>query len=71
MLGGGIGMLLVWLVPIALVIWFVSSWARRPGQEPSAKSALDILNARYAQGEIGQDEFERKKREIGGTSAHG
>jgi putative membrane protein len=55
----------VWLVPIALVIWLVSSWGKRPGQEPAAKTALDILKERYARGEIEQDEFERKKRDIG------
>jgi putative membrane protein len=66
MFGGGLGMLLVWLVPIALVIWLVSSWGKRPGQEPAAKTALDILKERYARGEIGKDEFEQKKRDIGG-----
>ncbi len=66
MFGGGLVMLLVWLVPIALVIWLVSSWVKRPRQGPAEKTALDILKERYAQGEIGQDEFERKKRDIGG-----
>lgn len=66
MFGGGLVMLLVWLVPIALVLWLVSSWVKRPGQGPSEKTALDILKERYARGEIGQDEFEKKKRDIGG-----
>ncbi len=64
MFGGGIGMILVWLVPIALVIWLVSSWGKRTGQESSEKTALDILKERYAKGEIQQDEFERKKRDL-------
>ncbi|MDP1717813.1 MAG: SHOCT domain-containing protein [Burkholderiales bacterium] len=66
MFGGGIGMILVWLVPIALVIWLVSSWSKRTGQESSEKTALDILKERYAKGEIQQDEFERKKRDLSG-----
>ena len=66
MFGGGLVMLLVWLVPIALVIWLVSSWVKRPGQGPAEKTALDVLKERYARGEIEQDEFERKKRDIGG-----
>ncbi|MDP2240765.1 MAG: SHOCT domain-containing protein [Burkholderiales bacterium] len=66
MFGGGIGMILVWLVPIALVIWLVSSWGKRTGQESSEKTALDILKERYAKGEIQQDEFERKKRDLSG-----
>lgn len=66
MFGGGYMMLLVWLVPIALVIWLASTWVKRPGQGPSEKTALDILKERYAQGEIKQDEFERKRQDIGG-----
>lgn len=66
MFGGGLGMLLIWLVPLALVIWFAGSWGRRHGQEPASKTALDILKERYAQGEIGHDEFEQKKRDIRG-----
>ena len=66
MLGGGLGMLLVWPVPIALVIWLASTRVRRPGEPPAEKTALDILKKRYAQGEIGQEEFEHKKRDIGG-----
>jgi len=66
MLGGGLGMLLVWLVPIALVIWLVSSWVKRPGQGSSETTALEILRERYARGDIGQDEFERMKHDIVG-----
>lgn len=65
MFGGGLGMVLVWLVPIALVIWLVSSWGKRTGRESPEKTALDILKERYARGEIGKDEFESKKRDIG------
>ncbi|MFN7085225.1 MAG: SHOCT domain-containing protein [Burkholderiales bacterium] len=66
MFGGGLMMLLVWLVPIALVVWLASSWFRRAGTGSGGKTALDVLKERYAGGEIGQDEFERKKRDIGG-----
>jgi putative membrane protein len=63
--GGGILMLLWWLLPIALVIVALYLF-RRPGQGGREKSALDILKERYARGEIGKDEFEQKKRDIGG-----
>lgn len=66
MFGGGLVMLLVWLVPIALVIWLVSSRGKHSGQGPSEKTALDILKERYTRGEIERDEFERKRRDIGG-----
>jgi putative membrane protein len=59
-------MLLVWLVPIALVIWLVSSWVKRPEKGPAETTALDILKERYARGDIGQDEFERMKHDIVG-----
>ena len=66
MFGGGLGMLLMWLVPIALVIWLVSSWVTRPEPGSAAKTAFEILRERYARGDIGQDEFERTKRDISG-----
>lgn len=66
MFGGGLGMILIWLIPIALVIWLVSSWSKSSGRSPSEKTALDTLKERYARGEIGKDEFELKKRDISG-----
>lgn len=64
MFGGGLGMILIWLIPIALVIWLVSAYGKRSGQGSTEKTALDILKERYARGEIGIDEFEQKKRHI-------
>ena len=64
MFGGGLGMILIWLVPIALAIWFFSSLGKRSRETPTEKTALDILKDCYARGEIDQDEFELKKRDI-------
>ena len=61
MFGGGLGMLLLWLVPVALAIWLFTSGKSR--SRPADETALDILKKRYAWGEIGQEEFDRKKRE--------
>jgi putative membrane protein len=57
-----IGYLLIAIVLVAAVVWLVGGeFARGPGP---AKSALDILKERYARGEIGKEEFERKRRDL-------
>jgi putative membrane protein len=58
-------------VAIALAVFFVrwlgGQWAgspphhAAPGREP-----LDILKERFARGEIGKDEFEERRRVLGG-----
>jgi len=65
----GWGMTFGWLIGLAflvLVIWLVARLAARPNNfTPHAtKSALDILNERYARGEIGTEEYKEKKKEI-------
>ena len=65
MFGGGLTMLLVWLVPIALVVALVVYLFRSPRAGGTSATALDILKERYARGEIGKDEFEQKKRDLG------
>lgn len=63
--GGGLMMLMWWLLPVALLISLVIYWIK-PGtaQGTADKSALDILKERYARGEIDKGEFEEKKRDI-------
>lgn len=63
MFGGGLLMVLLWLIPLALLVAFIM-YLTRPGGT-AERSALDILKERYARGEIGKDEFEQKKRDIG------
>jgi putative membrane protein len=64
--GMGFGMLLFWgLVIVVLIILFRNF--REPQNNPPSvpeKSALDILNERYARGEISREEYEQKKRDI-------
>ena len=66
MFGGGFVMLMWWLLPIALVVLAAMYIGRRTPPGDAGKTALDILKERYARGEIGKDEFEQKKRDIGG-----
>ena len=64
---GMIGMVLFW----ALVILGIVVLVRRRGESsapsgtPASKTALDMLNERYARGEIEMQEFEEKKRDLG------
>lgn len=65
----GIGMMLMMIVFWALVIAVIVvalRWALGQGKEPKADASLDILRQRYARGEINQDEFESKKKTLGG-----
>jgi putative membrane protein len=59
-------MLLFWGVVLAGIIILIRSVFSKGGHGDTrpAESALDILKKRYAKGEIGQDEFEEKKRVI-------
>jgi putative membrane protein len=67
---GGLVMLLAMLVFWGVVIvglvlgirWLVSQ-----GRGPADDSALAILRERYARGEIGREEFEAKRRDLGGS----
>ena len=64
--GGGF-MWLFWILLIVVVVWAVKV-AMGGGNNSSEKqrSALDILKERYAKGEIDQEEFEQKRRDLSG-----
>ena len=65
--GGGFFMILFWIVIIVAVVMLVKWLAGGSSRFdlPREKSALDILKERYARGEIGKEEFEQKKRDLG------
>ncbi|MEJ2646014.1 MAG: SHOCT domain-containing protein [Gammaproteobacteria bacterium] len=71
---GGFGwvfMVLVWVLLIvgiaAVVRWvFFPPAAQTQSQVRPEKSALDIVEERYARGEIDREEFEEKRRALGG-----
>lgn len=57
------GMILLWLIAIVLLIGLVRLFVRRPDGEPR-KSAREILDARYASGEIERDEYLKRHRDL-------
>ena len=61
---GGFGMLfglLVWVALIGLLIWGASALFAQRGSV-GAERPLDILQRRYARGEVTEAEFEQAKR---------
>lgn len=69
--GGGYGMafmILFWLLILALVIsiiWFLFRKGRESTSSVVAgKSPLEILDIRYAKGEISKKEYEEMKKEL-------
>jgi len=64
---GWIAMLIFWglvILGIAMLVKYLwTSSSRMDGQE----KALDILNQRYARGEIDSEEYQRKKADLEGS----
>ncbi len=66
---GAFNMLLWPIILIAIivgVVWFVRKDSATDGQTPPTRrpSGLDVLEERYARGEIGRDEYLEKKRDL-------
>jgi len=64
--GGGF-MWLFWILLIAVVVWIVKGavGSGLPGNGPREKTPLEILEERFARGEIDQEEFEQKRKLLG------
>jgi putative membrane protein len=54
------------IVLIVLIVWAWSYFREHKGFDvtPRRDSALDILEQRYARGEINKEEFEEKKKDL-------
>jgi putative membrane protein len=72
MMGDGLGMgmgdgymWLVWLAFAAVFIWVVKGlFMEARGLRNQGKSPLEILQERYARGEVDQEEFMQKSKEL-------
>lgn len=64
----GIGMIIVWLVPIALIVWlFARSSGKIDSSDKQVRSPREILDERYARGEVGRDEYLARRTDLEGA----
>lgn len=63
--GMGFGWIIGCIILIA-AIWFIVKTVNQnnSSKQPKEKSPLDILNEKYARGEINKQEYEGKKKDI-------
>lgn len=66
--GGGVFMLLFWLLVILGIVALVRWLLARPSPVPGArdKTPAEIVQERYARGEINREEYEQKMRDLTG-----
>lgn len=65
--GWGLGMIFMaafWILVIIAVIWLVRSASDHPVRAGPRETPLEILQRRYASGDIGRDEYEQKRRDL-------
>jgi putative membrane protein len=68
---GGLGwlaMLVFWVAVIALVVWAVRSFTGGATRKGGSATPLDVLNQRFAAGEISQADYEQAKRTLQGPT---
>lgn len=65
-LGMGLGMWIFWILLIVFIVALVKLFATGsgPSQGQADKSPMKILRARYARGEIDEEEFKRRRQEL-------
>jgi putative membrane protein len=63
---GGMGLMsIVLIVILGLIIWGVVAAVRHPAESSSSPdSGMNVLQRRYARGEINRKEYEEKKKDL-------
>ncbi|MEK7117137.1 MAG: SHOCT domain-containing protein [Patescibacteria group bacterium] len=62
--GGGLMMIVFWVLLVVFIVWIVREIGGKSSRSSGNSNALDILNERYAKGEIDKKEFEEKKKDL-------
>ncbi len=65
MIFGLIIMIVVLILIVLVVRWLVESGRGGGSHNPPGQTPLDILEERFAKGEIDKDEFEERRRVLG------
>lgn len=68
MMAGGLMMVLFWAAVVALIVLIVRRLSGPARADPPDRSALAILEERFARGEIERDEFEEKRGVLTGRA---
>ncbi len=63
MVGGGPLMWLFWIIPIGSVVYFLVDYSRKQTSKHE-ETPLNILQKRYAKGEISGEEYEQMKQDL-------
>ena len=61
---GWIFMVLFWVAVIVLIVFLVRQTMSEKNNEEKGKSALDLLNERYARGEIDKPTYDQMKHDL-------
>ena len=70
-IGGLFGVVLVWILLIAGSVWLIKALFsgkinKTPENKNQEEQAIEILNKRYARGELNKDEYEIMKKDLAG-----
>ncbi len=62
--GMGLGMWVFWIVLIIIIVDMIRVISPGYGSSPPEKNPMEILKARYARGEIDEEEFNQRRKEL-------
>jgi len=63
---GMVWMLLFWVGVVVLIVWAVRDVGDNRVVRDTSNRAIEILEERFARGEIDSDELQRRRSELGG-----